>query len=166
MKRIIVLVMVAAVSFAMASCGLSGGTLNSVSNNTANNTPTSLNEIQTFVKEAQTAFESGDVAGAEKGISGLIEISNNPLYSESERLSAQYCATYINAGIMLDYIIKNDNAWLESHDVGEFDILYGFVFTEIVNGEITHIDTLKGYVMGLVGATQEIYYHYQELTEG
>ena len=123
----------------------------------------SLNDIQTIVRETQEAFESGNAKETQKGISKLVELSEDPLYSESERIIAQYCATYINAGVMLDYIIRNDNQWLNTHDVAEFDVFYGGIFVEVINGEITHIDTLEEYYAGLVNSTREIYLRYTEL---
>ncbi len=164
MKRILFLILLLLAIIMTASCGFAGvgNTEGSLSSNTSN-ASNSLSEIQDFVREAQTAFESNDLVGTQEGVSGLIEISNNPLYSESERLIAQFCATYINSGVMLDYIIKNDNQWLETHDISEFDAFYSFVFTEVVNGQITKIDTLKSYMLGLIGATQGIYARYNEL---
>ena len=64
---------------------------------------------------------------------------------------------------MLDYIIRNDNQWLNTHDVAEFDVFYGGIFVEVINGEITHIDTLEEYYAGLVNSTREIYLRYTEL---
>ena len=126
-------------------------------------TSNSLNDIQNIVRETQNAFENNKYQETQTGISKLIELSKNSLYSESERLIAQYCATYINAGVMLDYIIRNDNQWLNTHDIGEFDIFYGGIFVEVINGNITHIDTLKEYCTGLVHSTREIYSRYTEL---
>lgn len=123
----------------------------------------SLNDIQNIVRETQTAFENSKPKETQNGISKLIELSKNSLYSENERLIAQYCATYINAGVMLDYIIKNDKKWLSTHDIGEFDIFYSGAFVDIINGKITHTDTLKEYNSGLVYSTREIYSRYTEL---
>lgn len=123
----------------------------------------SLDDIQNAVRETQTAFENKNSAETQKGISKLIKLSEDSFYSESERLIARYCATYINGGVMLDYIIRNDKKWLETHDVGTFDVFYGGIFTEVINGNITHVDTLKEYIGGLTNSTAEIYYHYNEL---
>ena len=128
-------------------------------------TSSSLNDIQNVVRETQTAFENNNSEETQNGISKLLKLAEDPLYSESERLIANYCAIYIKAGTMLDYIIKNDKSWLETHDIGTFDIFYGEVFVEVVNGEITHVDTLKEYINGLVQSTREIYAHYTELTK-
>lgn len=123
----------------------------------------SLSEIQSIVRETQSAFESKDSQGTQQGISKLIELSKDSMYSELERTVAQFCATYINTGVMLDYIIKNDIKWLETHDVTRFDVLYSGIFVEVINGGVTHVETLKGYLRGLVEASQEIFTHYNEL---
>lgn len=130
----------------------------------ATKTSSSLDDIQNVVRETQNAFENGDLEETEKGISKLLNIAEDPLYSESERLIANYCAIYSKAGTMLDYIIRNDISWVETHDVDTFNYFYGAAFVEIINGEITHIDTLKEYIGGLVESTREIYAHYTELT--
>ena len=153
MKKIILLIMLSVTLLLTCSC--------SVTNTTK--TSDSLMDIQNIVRETQSAFESNHYQETQKGISKLIDLSNNSLYSENERLIAQFCATYINSGVMLDYIIKNDKSWLEKHSVDEFDVFYGAIFVEVINGEITHTDTLKSYMKGLIGATQEIYFHYIEL---
>jgi len=153
MKKIILFIMVSVCVFAITSCGVTSVEKKS----------DSLDDIQNIVRETQTAFESDNSKETQKGISKLIEISENALYSENERLIAQYCATYINAGVMLDYIIKNDNQWLSSHNVDEFDIFYSGIFVEVINGNISHTDTLKEYYSGLVHSTREIYLRYSEL---
>ena len=153
MKKILLFIMLSTCIFMTTACGVSP----------VEKTSNSLNDIQNIVRETQTAFENNKYQETQTGISKLIELSKNSLYTESERLIAQYCATYINAGLMLDYIIRNDKQWLNKHDVGEFDIFYGGIFVEVINGKITHIDTLKEYYTGLVHSTREIYSRYTEL---
>ena len=159
MKKIKSFIALLMLSFIFAACGISSAGVS-----TTKNVSSSLTDIQNAVRETQTAFENKNSAETQKGISKLIKLSEDSFYSESERLIARYCATYINGGIMLDYIIRNDKKWVETHDVATFDIFYGGIFKEVVNGNVTHIDTLKEYVGGLVNATSEIYFHYNELT--
>ncbi len=153
MKKTLLFIMLFVFIFIITACGVSP----------AEKTSSSLNDIQNIVRETQNAFENNKYQETQSGISKLIELSKNSFYSESERLIAQYCATYINAGVMLDYIIRNDNQWLSTHDIGEFDIFYSGIFVEVINGKITYIDTLKEYYTGLVHSTREIYSRYTEL---
>lgn len=154
MKKAKFLLMVMMVVFLVSACGLLPAHENS----------SSLNDIQNVVRETQAAFENNDYNGTQNGISKLLELSKDSLYSENERLIAQFCATYINAGVMLDYIIKNDKQWLSSHNIDEFDVFYRGMFVEIINGQVTHTESLKEYIKGLVRSTQEIYSRYSELT--
>lgn len=123
----------------------------------------SLSEIQNVVRETQTAFENGDISRTNEGIEKLIEMGENPLYSKSEKMIASYCALYIRGGVMLDYIIKNDKAWLETHNVDEFQEFHSQMFVEVINGRITHVDTLQEYGHALYQSVQEIETHYNEL---
>lgn len=155
MKKIIYPILLMALALMLTACVSSPKT----------KTPSSLDNIQNVVRETQKAFENNDLEETQQGITKLLKLSEDPLYSESERLIANYCAIYIKAGTMLDYIIKNDKPWLETHDTDTFNIFYGGVFVEVVNGQITHVDTLKEYIGGLVQSTREIYTHYTELTK-
>ncbi len=153
MKKILLFILLAVVTLSVASCGFLP----------AKEKSNSLSDIQNIVRETQTAFENNDYEGTQNGLSKLLELSNEPFYSESERLIAQFCATYINAGVMLDYIIKNDKQWVTTQNLDEFEILYRGLFVDVVNGRMTHTETLKEYLSGLVRATQQIYSHYTEL---
>lgn len=153
MKKTLHFIMLFVFIFIITACGVSP----------TEKTSSSLNDIQNIVRETQNAFENNKYQETQNGISKLVELSKNSFYSESERLIAQYCATYINAGVMLDYIAGNDNQWLSTHDIAEFDIFYRGIFVDIINGKITHVDTLKEYCTGLVHSTQEIYSRYTEL---
>ncbi len=153
MKKTIFFIILSICIFTFTACGVTS----------TEKTSNSLNDIQNIVRQTQASFENNNYQETQAGISKLIELSKNSLYSENERLIAQYCATYINAGVMLDYIIRNDNQWLSTHDIGEFDIFYSGIFVEVINGKITHTDTLKEYYTGLVHSTREIYSRYTEL---
>ncbi|MDD4689402.1 MAG: hypothetical protein PHE51_06615 [Eubacteriales bacterium] len=123
-------------------------------------TSSSIGEIQSIVRESQDEFEKGNTQGSVQYINQLIQISEDELYTENERLIAKYCGVYIKAGIMFDYLIKNDNEWVNSQDFAEFDILHRGLFVDVVNGNVTHNETLREYISGLVNCTKPIYDRY------
>lgn len=137
--------------------------LNACGSVNSTKTNSSLSQIQSVVRESQKAFENGDVSKANEKVSELIKISEDSLYSESEKMIASYCALYIQSGLMLDYIIKNDKKWLETHNVDEFQEFHSQMFIEVVNGRLTHIDTLREYGHALYNSTREIEKHYKEI---
>ena len=153
MKKTIVFLILLSTILTLSSCGITN-------TNSQNST---LSEIQNVVRETQTAFENGNISRTNEGIEKLIEMGENPLYSKSEKMIASYCALYIRGGVMLDYIIKNDKAWLETHNVDEFQEFHSQMFVEVINGRITHVDTLQEYGHALYQSVQEIATHYNEL---
>lgn len=163
MKRIIYIVAVIIISvFTFTSCEDINNYTGEMSS-ASDSVPSSLDNIQEAVREAQSAFESGDVEGTKIGISKLVEISEDQLYSKNERMIAEFCAIYINTGIRLDYIIKNDNQWVQEHDVDTFSVLHGSIFVDVINGKVRNNEMMNEYLVGLMQSAREINVHYNEL---
>lgn len=129
--------------------------------------PTALQEIQTITQEAQAAYEGNDMVTATNKTNQLMKIAQEPLYTENERLIAKYVAIYINAGMKLNYLIKNDNAWVNADEnldsVNGFNIMYGGFFNDVINGRITHNETLQEMVGSLVDCTRPIIERYNQI---
>lgn len=129
----------------------------------SNNASTSLNEIQSIVRQSQNDYGSGNMKSANSQIDKLIKISQDTMYTENERLISKYCAIYIKAGFTLNYLIKNDTDWVNSQDLSEFNILHDSIFKEIINGGVTNNEMLDQYIDGLVNCTNPIIKRYKVL---
>ena len=124
--------------------------------------PQQLSDVQILCQDTKNAWESGDVKKVNQGISKLIKISKDSMYSIDEKNMAKYVAVYVNAGMYLNYLTQNDSDWVKNNDFTYFTVAHKTILTEVINGNITSTD-LEYYVSTLIQCTKPIFDRFNEV---
>lgn len=124
--------------------------------------PPKQSDVQILCSETMTAQENGDTQKANEGISELIGISKDSMYSADERNMAKYIAIYTNANMYLDYIKQYDSAWISQYDVSSLTAIHKTIAPQVISGAINS-DDLAYYIDTLIQCSKPLHDRYQQL---